>query len=72
VSLFVCSSSYCRNLVIVSMLQMAEPDTDSYDDERDGELLIALFVVDIWGSSPSGVCRRTMVETGIQWVERTL
>jgi hypothetical protein len=53
-------------------LQMAEPDTDSYDDERDGELLIALFAVDIWGSSPSGVCRRTMVETGIQWVERTL
>jgi hypothetical protein len=53
-------------------LQMSEPNTDSYDDERDGELLVALFAVDIWGSSPSGVSRRTMVETGIQWVERTL
>jgi hypothetical protein len=53
-------------------LQMCESDTHSSDDERDGEFLVALFVVDIWGSSPSGVSRRTMVETGIQWVERTL
>jgi hypothetical protein len=53
-------------------LQMCEPDTHTSDDERDGELLVALFAIDIWGSSPSGFSRRTMVETGIQWVERTL
>jgi hypothetical protein len=53
-------------------LQMCEPDTHTSDDERAGELLVALCAVDIWGSSPSEVSRRTMVETGIQWVERTL
>jgi hypothetical protein len=53
-------------------LHMCEPDTHTSDDERGGELLVALFAVDIWGSSPSGVSRRTMVETCIQWVERTL
>jgi hypothetical protein len=51
---------------------MCEPDTHTSDDERDGELLVAICAVDIWGSSPSGLPRRTMVETGIQWVERTL
>jgi hypothetical protein len=53
-------------------LQMCEPDTHTSDDERAEELLVALCAVDIWGSSPSGLSRRTMVETGIQWVEQTL
>jgi hypothetical protein len=53
-------------------LQMCEPDTHTSDDERAGELLVALCVVDIWGSWSSGVSRRAMVEIGIQWVERTL
>jgi hypothetical protein len=35
-------------------------------------LLVALYAVDIWGRPSSEVSRRTMVETGIQWVERTL
>jgi hypothetical protein len=53
-------------------MQMCEPDAHTYDDDRDGQLLVALYDVDIWGRSCSGVSRRTMVETGIQWVERTL
>ena len=53
-------------------LQMCEPDTHTSDDERAGELLVALCAVDIWGRTFSQVPRRTLVETGIQWVERTL
>jgi hypothetical protein len=53
-------------------LQMCEPDAHTSDDEREGQLLVALYAVDIWGSSSSGVSRRTMVQIGIQWVERTL
>jgi hypothetical protein len=41
-------------------------------DDRDADLLVALYAVDIWGRPSSEVSRRTMVETGIQWVERTL
>jgi hypothetical protein len=56
-------------------MQMCDPDAHTYDadrDDRDGQLLLALYVVDIWGRSSTGVSRRTMVESGIQWVERTL
>ena len=52
---------------------MFQPDTDHSDDDRDHEeLLVAALTLDIWGSSSSRVPRRSMVETGIQWVERTL
>jgi hypothetical protein len=56
-------------------MQMCDPVSHTYDhdmDERDVELLVALYAVDIWGRPLSEVPRRTMVETGIQWVERTL
>jgi hypothetical protein len=56
-------------------MQMCDPDAHTYDDDRDdrdGQLFVALYAVDIWGRSSSVVSRRTMVETGIQWVERTL
>jgi hypothetical protein len=56
-------------------MQMCDPVAHTYDadrDDRDGQLLVALYGVDIWGRSSTGVSRRTMVESGIQWVERTL
>jgi hypothetical protein len=52
---------------------MFQPDTDHSDDERDHEeLLVSALTLDICGSSSSRVPRRSMVKTGIQWVERTL
>jgi len=56
-------------------MQMCDPAAHTYDDDtndRDGQLLVALYAVDIWGRPSSEVSRRTMVETCIQWVERTL
>ena len=56
-------------------MQMCDPAAHTYDhdtDDRDAQLLVALYAVDIWGRPSSEVSRRTMVETGIQWVERTL
>ena len=56
-------------------MQMCEPDAHTYDDDtddRDAELLVALYAVDIWGRPSSSGSRRAMVETSIQWVERTL
>jgi hypothetical protein len=35
-------------------------------------LVVAICAVDVWGRNFSQVPRRTLVETGIQWVERTL
>jgi hypothetical protein len=61
-------------LLFVSM-QMCDPAAHTYDhemDDTDAELLVAIYAVDIWGRSFSQVPRRTLVETGIQWVERTL
>jgi hypothetical protein len=60
------------NWLLFVSLQMFQPDTDHFDDERDEELIVTVVALDIWGSSSSGVSRRSMVETGIQWVERTL
>jgi hypothetical protein len=54
---------------------MCDPVVHTYDhdtDDRDAQLLVALYAVDIWGRPSSEVSRRTMVETGLQWVDRTL
>jgi hypothetical protein len=62
-----------ENWLLFVSVQMFQPDTDHSDDERDHEeLLVAALTLDIWGSSSSRVPTRSMVETGIQWVERTL
>jgi hypothetical protein len=61
-------------LLFVSM-QMCDPAAHTYDhemDDTDAEMLVAIYAVDIWSRSFSQVPRRTLVETGIQWVERTL
>jgi hypothetical protein len=34
--------------------------------------MAAVVALKMWGSSSSGIVRRPMVETCIQWVERTL
>jgi hypothetical protein len=49
-----------------------EMDAHTSNDETDGELLVALYAVDIWGRHLSRAPRRTLVESGIQWVQRTL
>jgi hypothetical protein len=62
-----------KNRLLFVSVQMFQPDTDHSDDQRDHEeLLVAALTLDIWGSSSSRVPRRSMVETSIQWVERTL
>jgi hypothetical protein len=57
-------------------MQMCDPYAHTSDDDEmddtDGELLVALYAVDIWGRHFSHGPRRTLVETGIQWVQRTL
>jgi hypothetical protein len=57
-------------------MQMCDPYAHTSDDDEmddtDGELLVALYAVDIWDRHFSQGPRRTLVETGIQWVERTL
>jgi hypothetical protein len=57
-------------LLVVSM-QMCDPYEHTSDDEMDktdGEMLVALYDVDIWGRHFSQAPRRTLVESGIQWV----
>jgi hypothetical protein len=66
---------YMNMWLFIVCMQMCDPAAHTYDhdtDDRDAELLVALYAVDIWGRPSSEVSRRTMVETGIQWVERTL
>jgi hypothetical protein len=56
-------------------MQMSDPAAHTFDnelDERDVDLVVAICAVDVWGRNFSQVPRRTLVETGIQWVERTL
>ena len=56
-------------------MQMSDPAAHTFDnemDDRDAELVVAICAVDVWGRNISHVPRRTLVETGIQWVERTL
>jgi hypothetical protein len=56
-------------------MQMCDPAAHTYDnemDDTDAKLVVAIYVVDIWGRTFSQVPRRTLVETGFQWVERTL
>lgn len=39
-------------------MQMCEPDAHTYDDDmddRDAQLLVALYAVDIWGGRPVGL-----------------
>jgi hypothetical protein len=62
----------CLLFVCMHMCDLAAHTYDHDTDDRYGQLLVALYVVDIWGRPSSEVCRRTIVETGIQWVERTL
>jgi hypothetical protein len=68
-------------LLVVSM-QMCDPYEHTSDDEMDahtsddemddtdGEMLVSLYAVDIWGRHFSQAPRRTLVESGIQWVHR--
>ena len=66
---------YMNMCLLFVCMQMGDPAAHTYDhdtDDRDAEFLVALYAVDIWGRPSSEVSRRTMVETGIQWVERTL
>jgi hypothetical protein len=64
------------NVSLFSMcMQMSDPAADTYVselDDTDAELVVAICVVDVWGRTMSQVPRRALVETGIQWVERTL
>jgi hypothetical protein len=56
-------------------MQMSDPAAHTFDnemDDRDAELVVAICAVDVWGRNISQVPRRILVETGIQWVERTL
>jgi hypothetical protein len=41
-------------------MQMCDPDAHTYDadrDDNDGQLLVALYAVDIWGRSSTGVLK---------------
>jgi hypothetical protein len=56
-------------------MQMCDPAAHTYGNEMDdidAELVVAIYAVDVWGRTFMQVPRRTLVETGIQWVERTL
>jgi hypothetical protein len=56
-------------------MQMCDPAAHTYGnemDDTDAELVVAMYAVDVWGRTFMQVPRRTLVETGIQWVERTL
>ena len=66
---------YMNMCLLFVCMQMCDPAAHTYDhemDDTDAELLVAIYTVDIWGRTFSQVPRRTLVETGIQWVERTL
>jgi hypothetical protein len=64
------------NVSLLSVcMQMSDPAADTYVselDDTDAELVVAICAVDVWGRTMSQVPRRALVETGIQWVERTL
>jgi hypothetical protein len=51
---------------------MVHTDGEQNDDKIHEEFMAALVALKMWGSSSSGIVRQPMVETCIQWVERTL
>ena len=72
------------NVYVLSVcMQMSDTSADTYVnelddtyvnelDDTDAEFVVAICAVDVWGRTFSQVPRRALVETGIQWVERTL
>jgi hypothetical protein len=56
---------YMNMCLLFVCMQMCDPATHTYDDDtddRDGQLLVALYDVDIWGRPSSEVSRRTMLK----------
>ena len=79
-----CGCTVFSNVSVLSVcMQMSDTSADTYVNELDdtdvnelddtsAEFIIAVCAVNVWGRTFSQVPRRALVETGIQWVERTL